>query len=123
MVHFHSFIIALLAATAAHAMPAPHPRQAGSSTLADGQAAQALNLQFSTLTPSSPCNNGDSNVCVDGKFAQCVNNALVLSACAPGLQCLALPNGGAHGAIVTCDTTQEAIARIGATGAKGGLFG
>ncbi|KAI0259456.1 hypothetical protein BC834DRAFT_974258 [Gloeopeniophorella convolvens] len=121
MVQLSSFIVALVAATAAYAVPSP-PIPRAAFTLANGQAAQALNQQFASLTASSPCTAGQ-NACVGGQFAQCSNGAFAVTACAGGLQCVALPLVNSPGTSVTCDTQADAIARIAATGAQGGLTG
>jgi hypothetical protein len=59
-------------------------------TLQNGQDAQKLNQQFQGLTASSTCTAGET-ACVQGQLAQCVGNQFVLSPCAGGLQCVALP--------------------------------
>ncbi|KAE9399225.1 hypothetical protein BT96DRAFT_994188 [Gymnopus androsaceus JB14] len=90
--------------------------------LANGQAAQALNAQFATLTTSSSCTAGQ-DACVNGGFAQCVNGAFVVTQCAGGEVCAALPLVNSPGTSVTCTTTADADSRIAATGATGGLTG
>jgi len=91
-------------------------------TLANGQAAQALNAEFQTLTTSSPC-NGTENACINNDLAQCINGAFVTTPCGTGLVCVALPLVNSAGTSITCDTTDDAVARIAATGATGGLTG
>ena len=112
-------------------------------TLKNGQEAQALNRQFQTLTASSSCTTGET-ACVGGKLAQCVGGTFSISPCAATLQCVALPLVNKPGTryacrwrcvrrerkaetlmwySVTCDTLQDAQARIAATGATGGLEG
>lgn len=60
--------------------------------------------------------------CVQGAFAQCVSGRFVTSACGSGTTCAAVPlNRG--GTVVTCTTQADAISRIQATGASGGLTG
>lgn len=68
--------------------PANYAR--ASFTLANGQAAQALNAKFATLTAGSPCTSGE-NACINGAFAQCVYGAFVTVPCSGGLTCVALP--------------------------------
>ena len=63
------------------------------------------------------------NACVDGGFAQCVGGEFVITPCAGGLQCVALPLVNKPGTSITCDTLADALARIAATGASGGLTG
>jgi hypothetical protein len=91
-------------------------------TLNNGQEAQALNLKFQTLTASSPCTAGETS-CVNDEIAQCVNGEFAVSACAATLKCVALPLVNKAGTSVTCDTPEDAEARIAATGAVGGLTG
>jgi len=43
--------------------------------------------------------------------------------CAGGLQCFALPLVNSPGTTVTCSTPEDALARIAATGATGGITG
>lgn len=56
----------------------------------NGVDAKALNAKFATLTANSPCNAGD-NACVGDAFAQCVGGKFVLTNCAGGTVCAALP--------------------------------
>jgi len=99
---------------------------AGSSTssfaLSNGQNAQQLNSQFAQLDASSSCQEGE-NACVNGQFAQCVSGAFVLQQCAASTQCFALPLVNSAGTSITCTTQSDALSRIAATGATGGLTG
>ncbi|KAF8513826.1 hypothetical protein BU17DRAFT_94993 [Hysterangium stoloniferum] len=61
-----------------------------SSALSNGKSTQTLNKQFASLTTSSSCTAGQ-NACVNNQFAQCVDGKFVLTGCAGGLQCVALP--------------------------------
>ncbi|KAG2125026.1 hypothetical protein DEU56DRAFT_825949 [Suillus clintonianus] len=90
--------------------------------LANGQNAQKLNAQFATLTASSSCTEG-TNACVNGAFAQCVGGTYVTQSCGSGLTCAALPLVNSAGTSITCTTNSDALARIAATGAQGGLTG
>jgi len=125
------------AAPAAAASPAAAPAAAASSNndastssatstssfaLSNGQAAQALNAQFASLTTSSSCTTGQ-NACVNGGFAQCVAGSFVVTQCAGGEVCAALPLVNSAGTSITCTTTADADSRIAATGATGGLTG
>jgi len=110
-------------ATSAPATPAPAPANGGGDfKLANGQAAQALNAEFATLTSDSPCTAGE-NACIDDGFAQCVGGKFVVSACGSGLTCAALPLVNKPGTSITCTTDADAEARIAATGATGGITG
>ncbi|KAI0291076.1 hypothetical protein B0F90DRAFT_407732 [Multifurca ochricompacta] len=91
-------------------------------TLKNGQDAQALNRKFQSLSANSPCTTNEVG-CIKGQFAKCDNGKFVLSPCAATLQCVALPLVNSPGTSVTCDTKADAAARIGRTGAKGGLLG
>ncbi|TDL26633.1 hypothetical protein BD410DRAFT_783724 [Rickenella mellea] len=98
-------------------------RAAGADVqLANGKDAQALNAQFSTLSPSSACTAG-SDACVNGEFAQCVGGSLVSVSCGATLQCFVLPLVNSRGTSVTCTTAADAQARISNSGAKGGITG
>jgi hypothetical protein len=115
-------------------------------TLQNGQDAQALNKKFQTLTPDSAC-TASEQACIQGQLGTCVGGKFALTPCAGGLQCVALPlvnKAGTRcvsaarsaeltffpcspwlmrGHSITCDTTQDAEARIANTGATGGLVG
>ncbi|KAF8213669.1 hypothetical protein K438DRAFT_1902637 [Mycena galopus ATCC 62051] len=110
----HSSVITLALAVAASARPARTRR--ASFDLANGQAAIALNAQFATLTPTSACTAGE-DACVNQQFAQCVNGAFVLQACAATTVCAALPQVGVAGTTIACTTPADVTARIAATGA------
>ncbi|KAG6828151.1 hypothetical protein H0H92_009002 [Tricholoma furcatifolium] len=58
--------------------------------LQNGEEAKALNAQFASLTASSTCTDGE-DACVNGGFAQCVDGAFVITQCAGGTICAALP--------------------------------
>ena len=59
--------------------------------------------------------------CIDqdgtSAFALCANGSWVLTKCAGGLQCFALPLVAKPGTSVTCDTQDNALSRIADTGA------
>ncbi|EJD00761.1 uncharacterized protein FOMMEDRAFT_88318, partial [Fomitiporia mediterranea MF3/22] len=92
---------------------------ASSDLLANGRDAQALNAKFATLTAGDSCSDGE-NACVGTKFAQCTGGTWSVNDCAGGTQCFALPLVNSRGTSVTCDTENDALARIQATGATGG---
>ncbi|KIK94993.1 hypothetical protein PAXRUDRAFT_827437 [Paxillus rubicundulus Ve08.2h10] len=107
----------------AAAVPSSSPSSSSNSfSLSNGQAAQKLNAQFATLTSTSSCTEGE-NACVNGSFAQCVSGSFVIQACASTLTCAALPLVNSPGTSITCTTPSDALARIAATGATGGLAG
>ncbi|KAI0072793.1 hypothetical protein K474DRAFT_1667417 [Panus rudis PR-1116 ss-1] len=93
-----------------------------SFTLDNGQQAQALNAQFQTLDPNSPCQDGET-VCIQGAVAKCDHGQFQMTPCNTGLTCVALPLVNSPGTSVTCDTEEDAAARIAQTGATGGLTG
>ncbi|PPQ90738.1 hypothetical protein CVT25_010126 [Psilocybe cyanescens] len=101
--------------------PATTP-STGGFRLANGQDAQALNAKFATLSANSACTAGE-NACIKGSFAQCVNGKFAVTGCAGGLTCVALPLVNSRGTSITCDTTDDALARIQAAGATGGITG
>lgn len=109
----HSAFVILSLALAAAAGPM---QLRADFTLQNGKDAIALNNKFKTLTPDSPCNGGDV-ACVQDKFAQCVGGKFVITACAPGTTCAALPLVNKPGTSVTCTTAADLAARIAATGA------
>ncbi|PPQ96591.1 hypothetical protein CVT26_006328 [Gymnopilus dilepis] len=90
--------------------------------LQNGKDAQALNAKFASLTANSPCTSGE-NACVGGSFAQCINGKFALTQCSATLTCAALPLVNSPGTSITCTTPADALARIEATGATGGLTG
>ena len=81
-----------------------------------------MNAQFSTLSASSPCKDGDQ-ACVKGGFAQCVGGKFAITPCSGGTQCFALPLVNKAGTSITCSTNADAQTRIAATGATGGIEG
>ncbi|EIN07248.1 hypothetical protein PUNSTDRAFT_135934 [Punctularia strigosozonata HHB-11173 SS5] len=91
-------------------------------TLQNGKDAQALNAKFASLTADAPCTDGQTE-CVNGQLSQCVGGQRLLSPCAAGLSCVALPLVNSPGTSITCDTIADAEARISTTGATGGLNG
>jgi len=90
--------------------------------LQNGKDAQKLNAKFTKLTASSPCTDGDL-ACIDKGFAQCSGGKFVVTQCAASTICAALPLVNKAGTSITCTTESDALARIKATGAKGGLTG
>jgi hypothetical protein len=111
-----------MAASSASAASATPSSTSGNFKLANGQNAQKLNAQFATLSVTSPCTEG-TNACVNGAFAQCVGGTYVTQSCGSGLICAALPLVNSAGTSITCTTNADALARISATGAQGGLTG
>ncbi|KAG1732485.1 hypothetical protein EDB19DRAFT_1831308 [Suillus lakei] len=112
-----------MSATSAAAAPsATSSSTSGNFKLTNGQNAQKLNAQFATLTANSSCTEG-TNACVNGAFAQCVGGTYVTQSCGSGLTCAALPLVNSAGTSITCTTNADALARIAATGAQGGLTG
>ena len=75
-----------------------------------------------TQLASPPLLAGE-NACVNGGFAQCVGGKFVSTGCSAPLVCAALPLVNSPGTSITCTTSAEALTRIQATGAKGGLTG
>ncbi|KAG1864851.1 hypothetical protein F4604DRAFT_1012960 [Suillus subluteus] len=111
-----------MAADSAAAASATPSSTNGNFKLTNGQNAQKLNAQFATLTATSLCTEG-TNACVNGAFAQCVGGTYVTQSCGSDLICAALPLVNSAGTSITCTTNADALARIAATGAQGGLTG
>ncbi|KAG5349666.1 hypothetical protein C0989_002470 [Termitomyces sp. Mn162] len=88
----------------------------GGFQLQNGQDAIAQNNQFAGLTPTSACTDGQE-ACVNGGFAQCVGGKFVITQCAGGTTCAALPLVNKPGTSITCTTPADRDARIAATGA------
>ena len=61
--------------------------------------------------------------CIDGGFAQCDSGKYVNLGCSATLQCFALPLVNKPGTSLACTTESDALARIAAPGATGGLTG
>jgi len=93
--------------------PSPSTPSSGSKGFAvqNGKDAQALNQKFQSLTPGSPCTDGE-NACVNGGFAQCVGGKFDITPCSAGLQCTALPLVNSRGTSITCDTSADEAARM-----------
>lgn len=111
-----------MAASSPAAASATPSSNSGNFKLANGQNAQKLNAQFAALTVTSPCTEG-TNACVNSAFAQCVGGSYATQSCGSGLICAALPLVNSAGTSITCTTNADALARISATGAQGGLTG
>ncbi|KAH7106887.1 hypothetical protein BKA62DRAFT_685412 [Auriculariales sp. MPI-PUGE-AT-0066] len=83
----------------------------GSFTVQNGLDAKALNERFSTLSTTSSCQDGEQ-ACLKGAFAQCVAGKFVVTQCAGGTQCFALPLVNSRGTSLACTTAADAQARI-----------
>jgi len=114
--------IATATASASTAASSATGTSSGGFQLQNGQAAQALNAQFQSLTANSSCQEG-TDACVSGGFAQCVSGKYVISQCGATETCAALPLVNSAGTSITCTTTADAQSRIAATGATGGITG
>jgi len=97
-------------------------KRAASFVLQNGKDAQAKNAKAATLTPDSPCTDGE-NTCINDQFAQCANGKFVLTPCGGGLKCVTLPLVNSKGTSTTCDTEADAIQRIKNTGAGSTIDG
>ncbi|KAJ7115906.1 hypothetical protein C8R44DRAFT_841816 [Mycena epipterygia] len=114
-----------IASTAAPTSSSTLPASTSTSSnfqLQNGLDAQKLNAQFQTLTANSSCTEGEE-ACVGTSFAQCVSGSFVLTPCASGTVCAALPLVNKPGTSIACDTSSDVEARIAATGATGGVDG
>ncbi|KAH9975209.1 hypothetical protein BJV74DRAFT_798804 [Russula compacta] len=108
------------ASAAASTSPATSSGGAQGFAAQNGQDAQALNQKFQTLTPDSPCTDGE-NACVNGQFAQCSGGKFALTTCSAGETCTALPLVNSRGTSVTCDTQSDANTRIANALGSGGI--
>ncbi|KAJ7504442.1 hypothetical protein B0H11DRAFT_1982359 [Mycena galericulata] len=108
--------------TTAAAIAASPSASASNFHLQNGLDAQKLNAQFQTLTANSSCTEGEQ-ACIGTSFAQCVAGLFVITPCAAGTVCAALPLVNEAGTSITCDTSADAAARIAATGATGVVDG
>jgi hypothetical protein len=86
-------------------------------SLANGEEAIALNQKFQTLKAGAACSASDGVQCAKDSLAQCVGGKIVVSACAGGTVCRALPLVNKAGTSVSCDTEADATKRIADTGA------
>src|SRR5215210_4378975 len=73
--------------------------------------AEKLTNDFKSLTPNSPCQDGN-NACIKDQFAQCVNGKFVLTSCSGNLKCVVLPLVNKPGTSITCSTEQDQLNRI-----------
>ncbi|KAG8812731.1 hypothetical protein FRC17_001878, partial [Serendipita sp. 399] len=88
--------------------------------------AQELNRSFANVNEGQACQANDPKFpgCTsDGRFAQCDNGRVVVTACGGGLQCMALPLVNRPGTSVACDTREDGERRIVEAGGSGGLTG
>jgi len=104
------------------ALPLPKNQSSAAFIQDNGRTAQANNARFQTLTSKSSCQDGEV-ACVDQNLALCVGGTFQIQPCGAGLICVDLPLVLSRGTSVTCDTEQDALARIAATGVDGGLLG
>ncbi|KAH9948023.1 hypothetical protein B0H21DRAFT_690852, partial [Amylocystis lapponica] len=81
--------------------------------------AQKLNAQFTTLTASSSCSEGQQ-ACVTSALAQCNNGTWALTSCSAATSCVALPLVNKPGTNITCGDVADAVSKIVAAGAQGG---
>lgn len=80
----------------------------------NGQLAVDLNAEFATAQAGDACDGEVS--CVGDQLGQCVNGAVVATACAPGTICRALPLVNAEGTSVACTTQADFDQRIADAG-------
>ncbi|PSR76005.1 hypothetical protein PHLCEN_2v8746 [Hermanssonia centrifuga] len=93
--------------------------------LKNGRDAQTRNAKEALLTADSSCDpDTQPQACVENAFSQCVGGKFVTSGpCAAPTQCFALPLVNKPGVTYACTTSDDALARIQATGAQGGITG
>ncbi|KAJ3748000.1 hypothetical protein DFH05DRAFT_1365211, partial [Lentinula detonsa] len=88
----------------------------------NGLMAQKQNAAFAAMTTNSSCTTGQ-DACINGSFAQCTGSTFSLTPCSSGLSCFVLPLLNSNGTSISCDTQDDAEARIQAVGVDGGIFG
>ncbi|KAF9456327.1 hypothetical protein BDZ94DRAFT_1135610, partial [Collybia nuda] len=84
--------------------------------------AQKLNAKFATLKATDSCKDGEMG-CVNSSFAQCVSGKWVLTPCAAGNSCFALPLVNKVGTSLSCDSPTDAASRFDNAGVSGGING
>ncbi|KAF8201399.1 hypothetical protein BJ912DRAFT_945270 [Pholiota molesta] len=105
--HFPQFqlVFIICASTAVYSLPAS--LVSNSVLLTSGQAAQALNSQFQTLTTSSPCGNLTTG-CVSNSIATCKNDTWAASnVCSKSQSCFAIPNVRNGGTSLSCTSSSS----------------
>ncbi|TFK41509.1 hypothetical protein BDQ12DRAFT_710592 [Crucibulum laeve] len=114
-----SLIFAILASTFVHAAPTALD---AATLLRNGQTAQQLNTQFSSLKITDACNAGEQ-ACVEGSIATCTDGKWDTSKgrCAKSQECFAIPSVSKEGTNLTCTSEKSALSIITASGAKGGI--
>ncbi|TDL17658.1 hypothetical protein BD410DRAFT_695036, partial [Rickenella mellea] len=100
------------------------PTASASDLLQNGIDAQALNTKFASISPSDPCNDGDT-ACITGQAAKCSGGTWQLTLCKNPtfLSCFALPLLSGVGTQLKCTTKTTAEDTINNSGAQGGIFG
>jgi len=93
----------------------------------NGLDAQKQNAQFLTMKSSDACqgtfpisfniffnklSQAGSTACIDGGFAECLYGKWIIQPCDHNLYCFALPLINSPGVSLTCDTAEDAAARI-----------
>ncbi|KAJ7636966.1 hypothetical protein FB45DRAFT_907905 [Roridomyces roridus] len=106
-----------ISATAAPILPnsaAPQPYVENAIT------AQFFNQQFAAMAETDPC-TGNQTACVNGAFAMCVEDEWVITPCASGLVCAAVPQSSTVGYVLSCDTTADIEQHFAFAGIDSGL--
>ncbi|KAF8973816.1 hypothetical protein BDZ97DRAFT_1900588 [Flammula alnicola] len=111
--------LAFALSTSARSLPYVRVARQAGFTLANGQAAIALNDKFKSLNTNSPC-TAPEDACINGGFAQCVGGKFTILGCGAGTVCAALPLVNSPGTSIACTTPADLAARIAATGAQAG---
>lgn len=107
-------------------LPAIYRRQrlSADALRQNGEDAQVANLLFATLQEGDACDQDGQAACVDGAPALCnFGKWTPTGPCVGELRCYALPLVNSPGISTACDTKADALARIQATGATGGILG
>ncbi|KAJ7698655.1 hypothetical protein B0H17DRAFT_898127, partial [Mycena rosella] len=82
--------------------------------------ARFMNQQFAGIAATDAC-TGNTTACVAGSFAMCISDAWVLTPCASGLVCAAVPQSSTLGTVLSCDSLDDVAQRFAVAGVDSGL--
>ncbi|KAJ7253694.1 hypothetical protein B0H12DRAFT_1017440 [Mycena haematopus] len=82
--------------------------------------ARFMNQQFANMAETDAC-TGNATVCINGSFAMCVEDAWVLTPCASGLVCAAVPQSSTLGVVLSCDNPDDISQRFAFAGVDSAL--
>ncbi|KAJ7089267.1 hypothetical protein B0H15DRAFT_780275 [Mycena belliarum] len=82
--------------------------------------ARFMNQQFASLNETDVC-SGNMTACIGISFAMCVSDVWVLTPCANGLACAAVPQSSKLGVVLSCDSADDISQRFAFAGVDSGL--